>query len=70
MLASYYQPHTEEKMNKTVDWYGLNYTEIVQNGMLEQVKSHVITELNEEKQIEYVKYLRSWCNFPNDFMGL
>lgn len=55
-------------MIKTVDWYGKYYAEIVENGMLEQVKKHIKNELNEEQKIEYIKYLRHWCNFPNDFM--
>ncbi len=65
-IENYYLP---PKITKNcVPWYGLGYTGIVENGMLEQVKNHIRTELNEEQQIEYIKYLRSWCNFPNDFM--
>ncbi len=58
-----------EIMNKTVDWYGKTYKEIVTCGMLEQVKTHIETELTEEQRIEYLKYLKTLCYFPNDFMG-
>jgi hypothetical protein len=56
-------------MAETVEWYGKNYNEIKNYGMIEQIKNHIRNNLNEEQRIEYIKYLRAWCDFPNDFMG-
>lgn len=56
-------------MSKTVPWYNKTYAEIVENGMLEQVKTHIRTELSEEQQIEYVKFLINMVKFPSNFMG-
>ncbi len=54
-------------MAETVEWYGKKYAEIKNYGMIEQVKNHIKNNLSEEQQVEYIKYLRAFCDFPNDF---
>ncbi len=55
-------------MTNRVPWAMMEYDNITQAGLIPQVKAH-INDLPEEKREEYLKYLKSLCKFPQDFMG-
>lgn len=54
----------------SVAWYGMTYGEIVDAGFLPSVETHIRETLSKLKKHEnYIKYLRTMCGFPANYMA-
>lgn len=60
----------EPRVIDVVPWYGMTYEGICRANMLNQVKDWITDELKPiNKHEDYIKYLKSFCGFPQDFTG-
>lgn len=50
-----------------VPWSKLTFKEVEDSGMMPELSTH-ISEMEKSKAIEYAKYLKHWCGFPDDFL--
>ncbi len=61
----------EPRVINAVPWAFMSYEQICRENMLNQVKDWITDELKPlNKHEDYIKYLKDFCNFPQNFTGV